>query len=135
MKEKMKMKNVLSILITIIFIISQVVNVNAGFWRETSQNNRAVFFVQQQNNTITQQYKDHFIQAVNIPFMLTPVASIGKEKDLFSEEKVEKVLVITFTGFMIMLGVGGWMSFLTFLGYKAAENDFLGTIGKKKIKS
>ncbi|UJM33219.1 hypothetical protein KAE70_01510 [Bartonella henselae] len=129
------MKNVFSILITIIFIISQVVNVNAGLWRGASQDSREFFFVQQYNNAITQQYKDHFIRAVNIPFMLTPETSIGKEKDLFSEEKVEKVLVITFTGFMIMLGVGGWMSFLTFLGYKAAENDFLGTIGKKKIKS
>ncbi|KEC57528.1 hypothetical protein O97_00885 [Bartonella henselae str. Zeus] len=129
------MKNVFSILITVIFIISQVVNVNAGFWNGAPQDSKTAFFIQQQNNAITQQYKDHFIQAVNIPFMLTPVASIGKEKDLFSEEKVEKVLVITFTGFMIMLGVGGWMSFLTFLGYKAAENDFLGTIGKKKIKS
>ncbi|GAB5039057.1 hypothetical protein BHOIPH791_09020 [Bartonella henselae] len=128
----MKMKNVFSILITIIFIISQVVNVNAGLWRGASQDNRAVFFAQQHNNAITQQYKDHFIRAVNIPFMLSPEASIGKETDLFSEGKVEKVLVITFTGLMIMLGVGGWMSFLTFLGYKAAENDLLGKVGKKK---
>ncbi|UJM33220.1 hypothetical protein KAE70_01515 [Bartonella henselae] len=89
------MKNVFSILITVIFIISQVVNVNAGLWRETSQNNRAVFFVQQRNNTITQQYKDHFIQAVNIPFMLIPEASIGKETDLFSEGKIEKVFVMS----------------------------------------
>ncbi|ETS11180.1 hypothetical protein [Bartonella henselae] len=89
------MKNVLSILITIIFIISQVVNVNAGFWNGAPQDSKTAFFIQQQNNAITQQYKGQFIQAVNIPFMLTPEASIGKETDLFSEGKIEKVFVMS----------------------------------------
>ncbi|GAB5042222.1 hypothetical protein BHOIPH791_09010 [Bartonella henselae] len=126
----MKMKNVFSILITIIFIISQVVNVNAGLWRGASQDNRAVFFAQQHNNAITQQYKDHFIRAVNIPFMLSPEASIGKETDLFSEGKVENVFIITST--ILATGVFGaflgsiFTTMLMFLGgtfYKWAQEE------------
>ncbi|OLL55246.1 hypothetical protein AT239_00605 [Bartonella henselae] len=130
MKEKMKMKNVLSILITIIFIISQVVNVNAGFWNGAPQDSKTAFFIQQQNNAITQQYKGQFIQAVNIPFMLTPEASIGKETDLFSEGKVENVFIITST--ILATGVFGaflgsiFTTMLMFLGgtfYKWAQEE------------
>ncbi|MDM9998659.1 hypothetical protein [Bartonella henselae] len=126
----MKMKNVLSILITIIFIISQVVNVNAGFWNGAPQDSKTAFFIQQQNNAITQQYKGQFIQAVNIPFMLTPEASIGKETDLFSEGKVENVFIITST--ILTAGVFGaflgsiFTTMLMFLGgtfYKWAQEE------------
>ncbi|CDO47013.1 hypothetical protein [Bartonella henselae] len=124
------MKNVLSILITIIFIISQVVNVNAGFWNGAPQDSKTAFFIQQQNNAITQQYKGQFIQAVNIPFMLTPEASIGKETDLFSEGKVENVFIITST--ILTAGVFGaflgsiFTTMLMFLGgtfYKWAQEE------------
>ncbi|UJM33221.1 hypothetical protein KAE70_01520 [Bartonella henselae] len=124
------MKNVLSILITIIFIISQVVNVNAGFWNGAPQDSKTAFFIQQQNNAITQQYKGQFIQAVNIPFMLTPEASIGKETDLFSEGKVENVFIITST--ILATGVFGaflgsiFTTMLMFLGgtfYKWAQEE------------
>ncbi|OLL58241.1 hypothetical protein AT246_06200 [Bartonella henselae] len=103
---------------------------NAGFWNGAPQDSKTAFFIQQQNNAITQQYKGQFIQAVNIPFMLTPEASIGKETDLFSEGKVENVFIITST--ILTAGVFGaflgsiFTTMLMFLGgtfYKWAQEE------------
>lgn len=85
-------KNILYILVSVIFYFSQIVEVNAKLWSDRSQENIII--------PVDTQRKDIFFQRTNRVFITISGQNAGKNNKSIIEKKTEKVIFIAIAIFL-----------------------------------